>query len=315
MILLWGLPGDRPLTAVCDALRQLGCSVVFLDQRDVLHTEVELHVGSTVEGMLRIRDRAINLGTISAVYLRPYDSRRLPNIVSAGQDSQAWCHALSVEDILMSWAELTSALVVNRPTAMATNNSKPYQATSIQLLGFEIPDTLITTDPGAVLEFWKRHGTVIYKSVSGIRSIVTRLSPEHLERLQNVVWCPTQFQQYIPGTDYRVHVVGKEVFACKIVSEADDYRYTTQCDATITIQACDLPEDVANQCRTLTASLNLIVVGIDLRCTLDGRWYCFEVNPSPGFTYFQEATQQPIDEAIAKLLASGDTSPYESGHT
>ena len=285
-------------------LQRLGHLVVLLDQRAVLHTEVELCVGSTVEGTLQFRDQTISLSTVTAVYLRPYDSRRLPDIARAGQDSQAWQHALEVEDLLMSWVELTSALVVNRPTAMAINGSKPYQARLIQSLGFEIPDTLITTDPDAALDFWKRHDKVIYKSASGIRSIVSRLTSEHLERLQNVAWCPTQFQQYIPGTDYRVHIVGKEVYTCKILSDADDYRYATRQGDGITIQSDMLPREVASRCKLLAASMNLPVAGVDLRCTPDDKWYCFEVNPSPGFSYFQNATNQPIDEAIARLLAS-----------
>lgn len=279
---------------------------MLLDQRAVLHTEVELCVGSTAEGTLRFRDQTISLSSVTAVYLRPYDSRRLPDIARAGQDSQAWQHALEVEDLLMSWVELTSALVVNRPTAMAINGSKPYQARLIQSLGFEIPDTLITTDPDAALDFWKRHDTVIYKSVSGIRSIVSRLTTEHIERLQNVAWCPTQFQQYIPGTDYRVHIVGKEVYTCKILSGADDYRYATWQGSGTTIQPDTLPEEVANRCKMLVASMNLPVAGMDLRRTPNDQWYCFEVNPSPGFSYFQEATNQPIDEAIARLLATGE---------
>ena len=59
---------------------------------------------------------------------------------------------------------------------MASNNSKPYQALLIQALGFAVPETLVTTDPDAVLAFWQRHGTVVYKSNSGIRSIVSRLT-------------------------------------------------------------------------------------------------------------------------------------------
>lgn len=306
MILLWGLPGDRPLTAVRDALQRLGCPVLFLDQQAVLHTEVELCVGSIVEGILRTRDEVIELNKVKAVYLRPYDTRRLPVVANVDKDSEMWRHALAVEDILMSWAELTPAMVINPPTAMATNNSKPYQAAWIKAHGFEIPDTLITTDPGAALEFWRHHGSVIYKSVSGVRSIVSRLTTEHLERLEDVAWCPTQFQQYIAGCDYRVHVVDKEVFACKITSSADDYRYATRSGACATIESCDLPEDIASRCKTLAASLNLIVAGLDLRRTPDDIWYGLEVNPSPGFTYFQEATNQPIDKAIARLLASGE---------
>ncbi len=222
MILLWGLPGDAPLAAVRDALHQQALPVAFLDQRAVLDTTIELLVGSDVEGIIQTGNQTIDLATVTAVYLRPHDSRRLAAIKSAGEGSPAWWHALGVEDTLLSWVELTSALVVNRPTAMATNSSKPYQAAQIQLLGFKIPPTLITTDPQAAHEFWTSHGTVIYKSISGVRSIVSRLTPEHAERLEDIVWCPTQFQQYIPGNDYRVHVVGDEVFACEVVSEADE---------------------------------------------------------------------------------------------
>jgi hypothetical protein len=306
MILLWGLPGDTPLARVHAALQRLGQDVVFVDQSAVLNTDVELCVGSTVEGRLRIKEQVIELGTVNAVYLRPYESHRLPSIQRAGKGSPAWQHANSVDELLLSWVELTPALVVNPPSAMAANGSKPYQAAWVHSCGFEIPATLITTDPDAALEFWKQYQTVIYKSVSGIRSIVSRLNNSHKERLKKVVWCPTQFQQYIPGNDYRVHVVGKEIFACKILSDADDYRYATKQGTTVKIQPCDLPEEVASRCKALAASMKLLVAGVDLRHTLDDRWYCFEVNPSPGFTYFQEATHQVIDEAIAKLLTSGE---------
>jgi D-alanine-D-alanine ligase-like ATP-grasp enzyme len=49
--------------------------------------------------------------------------------------------------------------------------------------------------------------------------------------------------------------------------------------------------------------LGLLVAGIDMRCCADGRWVCFEVNPSPGFSFYEAATGQPIAAAIADLLA------------
>jgi D-alanine-D-alanine ligase-like ATP-grasp enzyme len=51
--------------------------------------------------------------------------------------------------------------------------------------------------------------------------------------------------------------------------------------------------------------MNLRVADVGLRRTPEDLWYCFEVNPSPGFTYYQVATRQPIDEAIARLLVAG----------
>jgi D-alanine-D-alanine ligase-like ATP-grasp enzyme len=49
----------------------------------------------------------------------------------------------------------------------------------------------------------------------------------------------------------------------------------------------------------------LLVSGIDLRVTDNDEWFCLEVNPSPGFTFYEDATGQPVAEAIADLLARG----------
>lgn len=305
MILLWGLPKEGPLAAVYAALHTLGAQVTLLDQRDVLDTSIELIVDASITGSIRTTNQIIDLGAVTAAYFRPYDSQRLPQIEQAGSNSAAWLHAMEVEDALWSWVELTRALVVNRPAAMAANNSKPYQAAQIQAFGFKIPETLITTDPTTANEFWVRHGTVIYKSISGIRSIVSRFTAEDMKRLDSIVWCPTQFQQYIPGTDYRVHVVQEEVFACEIFSEADDYRYAARQGTIAHISSYELPTEWADRCRAMAAAMGLLVAGVDLRRTPDGDWYCFEVNPSPGYTYYQQATNQAIDQAIARLLMSG----------
>ena len=300
MILLWGLPGDAPLAHVRGALNRIGRPSTLLDQRAVLQTRVEPSTGTVCTP-----DTTFQLAAVTAAYLRPYDSRLAPAVRLAGVDSPAWRHTLAVDDALWTWADLTPALVVNRPAAMASNNSKPYQATVIRAAGFHIPETLITTDPDAARDFWREHGVVVYKSISGVRSIVSRLNPGDLQRLGRLVWCPTQFQEYISGTDYRVHVVGAQLFACEIRSRADDYRYASGQGETIDILPCALPDDCAGRCRALAAALELPVAGIDLRRTAADEWYCFEVNPSPGFSFFQRTTHQPIDDAIARLLATG----------
>ena len=189
---------------------------------------------------------------------------------------------------------------------MASNGSKPFQARTIETHGFATPDTLVTTDPDAVREFWLQHGTVIYKSISGVRSIVNRLSAENAARLAYLHWCPTQFQQYVPGHDYRVHVAGEETFAVEIVSECDDYRYAARKGQTATLRACQLSPEVAQRCVTLAKALELPVAGIDLRYHPAGKWFCFEVNPSPAFSYYEHETGQPIAAAVARFLAAGN---------
>lgn len=303
LVLLWGLGSEHPMAAVREELVRLGVPVLILDQREVLDIEVRLSVGRELTGGIRLRGEWVDLTSVSAAYLRPYDLRLLPALAREGRNSGAWRHALAVEHAMASWSDITGALVVNRPRAMATNGSKPYQLEQIRKLGFSVPETLITTDPDAALEFWKRYDTVIYKSVGGTRSIVSRLRSEHTERLANLKFCPTQFQKYVPGTDYRVHVVGNEVFTSEVISGADDYRYPEH--HKVEVRACRLPHAVEDLCRKASVDLELPVAGLDLRRTPEGDWYCFEVNPSPAFTFYESRTNQPIGEAIARLLTSG----------
>lgn len=302
MILLWGMWRDSPLAAIHSALARRGATVVWVNQEAALETDIELAIDAEVSGSLQTCGLTIALEQVRAAYLRPYNSRQLPSMIDAGTGSTIWQHTQNLEDILLTWADLSPALVVNPPAAAASNNSKPYQAQLIRAAGFKTPDTLITTDADAVRAFWQQHKEIIYKSVSGARSIVSRFTPQHLARLEHVRWCPTQFQERVPGTDYRVHVVGAEVFACEIRTPADDYRYASREGVDVSIVPCTLPIDCASKCIELSRKLNLHLTGIDLRLTPDGEWYCFEVNPSPGFTYYQEATEQPIDQAIASLL-------------
>jgi hypothetical protein len=98
-------------------------------------------------------------------------------------------------------------------------------------------------------------------------------------------------------------VAGDEVFACDVDSCAIDYRYPRSEEEAPRIAAVCLPGELADRCRGLATSLCLELAGIDLRRTPEGEWYCFEVNPSPAFTFYAEATGQPMDDAVARLLA------------
>ena len=49
--------------------------------------------------------------------------------------------------------------------------------------------------------------------------------------------------------------------------------------------------------------LGLDFAGIDLKLSPDGRVYCFEVNPCPAYSYYQDHAGQPIARAVAFYLA------------
>ena len=290
MILVWGTPKDPPVAAVLSALTRTGREAFLLDQDDKGDFAFEPGVCGRSGSILSTGVGTIDLAEVTAAYIRPF--------ATAGSPVE---RELSAE--LLGWCDVASACIVNRPEAMASNNSKPYQAALIHASGFAVPKTIVTNDSGALAAFAERHGPLIYKSASGVRSIVARYDPRDGSRLGDLATCPTQFQQWIAGTDVRVHVVGDEVFACEVRSTAIDYRYPDNEAERPRLTACTLPVGIAQRCRELAAALGLAFAGIDLRRTDQGEWVCFEVNPSPAFTYYEDATGLPIAAALAELLA------------
>ena len=98
----------------------------------------------------------------------------------------------------------------------------------------------------------------------------------------------------------RTHVCGDTVVAAKLsFDEAVDYRYAHA----VEIQPFRLPQNVTEWCVAAARRERLALAGIDLIMTDDGEWFCFEVNPMPGYDWFEEAlTQQGEPPTISELL-------------
>lgn len=304
MILLGGIPSERPLTLLTEALDGIGAPWRLFNQRRAAECAMTFTVDRNgVGGALDLHGERIDLRDVTGVYLRLMDDRILPEMEGEPDDSRARRGCRALHDALYRWMEVADALVVNRSDPQGSNGSKPYQAQLIAACGLGVPDTLITTDPAEALAFRAKHGQVIYKSMSGVRSIVKALDDADAVRLGDIGWCPVQFQALVPGCDVRVHVVGRDVHATAIVSDAVDYRYAGQTGGSTSLRAANLPADLAERCVALTAGLGLVFAGIDLRIGPDGTATCFEVNPSPAYSYYQLNTGQPIATSLARVLA------------
>jgi len=175
MILLWGVPAERTMSAVDHVLRANGLPTFWIDQRryDAISGELRTE-RDEIAGWIELDGRRVDLGELTGAYLRPYPSGQ-------GATELELVHAAALDQLILTWAEVAPAevAVVNRPGAMASNDSKPAQEEVVRSYGFEVPETLVTNDPALAAAFWDRHGTVIYKSISGIRSIVSALTIEH----------------------------------------------------------------------------------------------------------------------------------------
>lgn len=307
MVLLAGIPSEPPMRMIAAALDDLGHPYVMWNQRRIAQCRLDFEIlGGAMEGVLTVEGSQVDLQEITGVYVRVMDDGQLPELRDLPPEAPERLYSRNQHEGLMLWLDLTSARVANRPAANASNGSKPWQTRLIEAAGMRTPDTLVTNNPDSVRDFRDRHGELIYKSASGCRSVVRPLAQEDEERLNAIQWCPVQFQRRVPGCDVRVHVVGNEVFATRIVSAAADYRYASREGLDAELEAFDLPTELADGCRKLSTVLDLPFAGIDLRIQDDGAAWCFEVNPCPGFSYYESHTGQPIAAAVARYLIGND---------
>ncbi|MEP3839141.1 MAG: hypothetical protein ABJM36_15970 [Algibacter sp.] len=303
MILLCGIPSESPIAKVKYALMEEDAHVVVFNQRQFEDTEIEWgFVNGLPEGKLHMSNCSYNLSSFKSVYSRFMSENNLPEMEGKNEETKAKCNAL--HESLFQWLEVTNAKVVNRHSNMYSNSSKPYQAQIIKRYGLKTPPTLITNNPKAVLDFNAVHKSIIYKSISGIRSIVKEFDPSNIERLNKIKYCPVQFQARLSGFDVRVHVIGKEVIATKILTTGVDYRYARKDGGETQLEPFEIPEHVKNACVNVSAALKLDFSGIDLRFTDNGDVYCFEVNPMPGYSYYESNTGQKISKVLAEYLVA-----------
>lgn len=297
MILLVGPMADPVLANVCARLAARNAELMLVHpESDWMDWDVAWSTETgIVQDRLWIGSRVIHVADLASVYLRAMASRAVSTTRERMASASLW-----------ELVESLPMLVVNRRQASHTNMSKPYQQRLIAQHGFRVPNTLVTMVPEEARAFYELcDGRVVYKSISAERSIVKPLTPDDFHRLEQIRYCPVQLQEAIPGVDLRVHTVGDRLFATEVRSDGTDYRYAERDNKQRSMRAVDLDQDLQTRCLHLAKSLGLSLSGIDLRRTPDGAYYCFEVNTSPGFTFFENHTGQRIGDALADLLCAG----------
>jgi hypothetical protein len=302
MILIVGIPSDPPLALALAAAERAGVPVAVVDQRDCAAASIVLRLDGDgpPRGDISTRQGIVALDEVRGVYVRLDDPECL-SVAAAAKPRLRAFHGM-----LNDWLEITPARVLNRTAPSAGNASKPAQARRLAALGWTVPATLVTSDPAAVAAFRARHGRIVFKSASGIRSIVTEFTDQDEARLWRLRTLPAQFQALVEGTDIRVHVVGEQVFATEAKTSALDYRYGGRSGSPARLSATTLPEGVAARCVATAAALDLPLCGIDLRRRPDGSYVAFEANPSPAYSWYEESTGQAISDAIIAWLVAGD---------
>lgn len=223
-------------------------------------------------------------------------------------------------------ADLTKNLFTRAMWVSGYNEIKRASNKALQLMlahkiGFNVPDTLMTSSPEAAQRFIERHQTVIVKTLASIFApdeagrgmffFARKLHASEKPVLSGLEVAPAVFQQLVDvDVDVRVTVVYDRVFAAAIKGSAVDQGSTrdwrvAHFEGDIFIEEHTLPKFISDKCIALVKMMGLKFGAIDLVRDKSGRYWFLENNPNGQWAFVEEATGQSIGEAIAELLERG----------
>jgi glutathione synthase/RimK-type ligase-like ATP-grasp enzyme len=297
MILVMGSSSDRVYPKLMQELRKSGAPFEVLDEDDAARYRVESDVASS--------GNAFRIFGAGCSGMRPVGSIFVRHAVSRALDPDATWALGALQASLNRMLLAARCPTINPPVNSISNYSKPYQLRQLADAGFDVPRTLVTNMPQEALRFREElAGKVIFKGVSNVMSLAQLLTAENLDRLGHLPNSPTQFQEYVEGVDYRVHVVGEEVFVTRLVAPDEDYRRSSLIDRkTIVAEPASLPDEVTGRCVRFTKQLGLVVSGLDFKESRDGRLVALGLNPLPQFTFYEGYSGQPITRSVVELLS------------
>jgi glutathione synthase/RimK-type ligase-like ATP-grasp enzyme len=313
MVIVVSHAGDSHTNVVMQRMAQRGLRAELLDIAhfpQLSSVSFRRRTGAPSEHAIQsLEGRRLCLEDADVVWWRrPQTFQFSPGLGDSGV--QAFAHGEFQEAFAGLWLSL-DLFWINHPCRDQEAGRKAFQLRLGADLGFEIPDTLITSNPQDALRFVERYGPerTIYKSFSATAQHwrETRvLKPEELALLDNVRFAPVIFQEYIPAeVDLRITVVGDRIFPAAIYSQQTAYRYDFRMDMlTAKVEAAVLPTDIEQKLLELMRRLGLVYGAIDMRRTPDGRHVFLEINPAGQWLFVEERTRQPITEAMISLMAS-----------
>jgi glutathione synthase/RimK-type ligase-like ATP-grasp enzyme len=203
------------------------------------------------------------------------------------------------------------------PSSIWSAEHKVLQLTTARDVGLQIPETIVTNEPGQIVEAFKRfRGKMIIKPVrSGFVDYGTeqhavftsQVLEEHLQRVSDARWSPAIYQPLIPKQfDVRVTVVGSQFFIAEIDSQSDpdaavDWRHTS--NPRLPHRKAAIPGTVEKALRTLLDALQLKFAAIDLILTPAGEYVFLEVNPNGQWLWLDDFLNLGISQAVAEWLS------------
>ena len=296
---------------VVDALRRRGTRAFRLDT-DLFPSRFAATFRPPSDITFGDKKTTLSGDRVKSVWYRRHVRPELPEELSAGVRDFCEREVRAFLDGVLG--SLQTDRWMSSPVAIARAERKPFQLAVASQLGFQIPETVMSSDAAEVVAEAGKH-RLVAKAISsgyvaspdGNRAIFTStVRPQDLAELDGLSVSPVTFQQLIDKTsDIRVTVVGEEAFAAEILSQGHpssrtDWRATE--DPFLPHRVHNLPPDIEALCLRLVNTLGLVFGAIDLALKDDGSYVFFEINPNGEWLWIEDQLAFPISDRIAQWL-------------
>lgn len=312
-ILLIGSGGHDPSIVIVNSFlsKFRNVEVSILDTTDLgssVHFSCAFSNAERCEVSLQEGHSQIMLSNVHAVWNRRWHEPKV--IQGLQQENCIQAYALENWKSLFYGASLCSGTVwVNDPNKQSTAAHKLYQLEIAQGVGFNIPRTMVTSDPSTATQFIEEVGEVIGKSLATLfKAPATKTVPltrKHRETIELLRYAPVIFQEHVKvDRDIRVIVIGSICYCGEVETAKGNDPVDWRSDFNNPWKQHLLPEAMTQACIRLTSLLGLRYGAIDLRLTPSGEYVFFEINPAGQFLFLEVWTNMPIAASIADYLVS-----------
>lgn len=158
-----------------------------------------------------------------------------------------------------------------------------------------VPDSMLSNHIPDLNRFIKKYVKVINKGNSNEKTTIQEIS---ISNISKKITSPIFLQEYIIGTEIRVHLVDNLYVAEEIQTFALDYRLSQENK----YQRHYLPKNVEMFCIELARKENLIFSGIDFRL-IDNNYYFLEINSQPDYRGYDKRANFEITKNLIKYYS------------
>lgn len=304
MILIITHKEDYTADYVIDKLNKFNLPYFRFNCEDYLSYNITLRFG-------KYNECSINqINNFTSVW---YRRTKLPQIKSRNKSELIYLLG-EMDTFIHNLFGIIKAKWLSDPVAVANAENKLLQLSLGKEIGFNVPDTLLTTNKQELESFFRKNKFTILKPISSGRVdyedntsklIFTNIiNDDVINNINSMELTPAIYQEYIEK-DYeiRVTIVGKDCFAAKVQSQNDIESSIDWRRKKIKFERCDLPEEISKKCFSLLKRLNLSFGAFDFIKSKDGEYYFLEVNPNGQWVWIEKDTGQPIADSIINYLS------------